>query len=239
MDENEVIQPELQQDDAPPQGDVEEYEYEGEKYSIPSKIKHALESSKSESLAREEAFKQQRAEHDRYLDDIATIRSAESRLKEYESLDWDNLEPAQAQKLWVQYQRLQQARDNAAKDIETKQATERITQGEAAQKALVAGQQKLAKEIPGWGPELARSLHDFGVKTLGFSAQELSAVTDPRIVKMLHAAYTNSGGQTHTTTNTIKPVTTLGGSGPASKDPSRMSTDDWIKHRYQQLSKGR
>lgn len=63
-----------------------------------------------------------------------------------------------------------------------------ITQQETA-KRIAEGHQVLAKSIPGWGGDKAKALVDYGQKAYNFTAQELQAINDPRIILALHDAY--------------------------------------------------
>src|SRR6185437_1059404 len=46
----------------------------------------------------------------------------------------------------------------------------------------------LARDIRDWSPELAGKLSQFAIAQ-GFTADELRQVTDPRVIKLLHAAW--------------------------------------------------
>ena len=54
---------------------------------------------------------------------------------------------------------------------------------------LPKASEQVQRDIPNWGPELKQSLLKSGVENYGFTAEELQAVVDPRMVKVLHDAY--------------------------------------------------
>ena len=57
----------------------------------------------------------------------------------------------------------------------------------ARAKQIELGQKVLEKEIPGWNKDMARSIVESG-REYGFNDEELSNLTDPRAVKLLHDA---------------------------------------------------
>lgn len=65
--------------------------------------------------------------------------------------------------------------------------------GDAA--ALERGHAELARDIPGWSPELADELGRFATREFGFTEAELATVIDPRLVKLLHRAHANAAGE--------------------------------------------
>lgn len=54
---------------------------------------------------------------------------------------------------------------------------------------LPKASEQIQRDIPNWGPELKQSLLKSGVENYGFTSEELQAVVDPRMVKVLHDAY--------------------------------------------------
>lgn len=54
---------------------------------------------------------------------------------------------------------------------------------------LPKASEQIQRDIPNWGPELKQNLLKSGVENYGFTAEELQAVVDPRMVKVLHDAY--------------------------------------------------
>jgi hypothetical protein len=83
--------------------------------------------------------------------------------------------------------------ESTLKQIAEKEEQVSKQQAEERQKALAKhleeAQKTLAEKIPNWGEEVNKALTDRGVKTYGFSAHEMSAVYDPRIVEVLHDAH--------------------------------------------------
>ncbi len=90
--------------------------------------------------------------------------------------------------LWFQYQQTKEARDKAVIALQGKvQERNSKAQQETATR-LEQARASIARDIPEWSPELAGKLNAFAIER-GFTADELRQVTDPRIVKLIHAAY--------------------------------------------------
>jgi len=244
----------------PPDDEEEEVELDGKKYRVPKALKgaimmHADYTRKTQELAElrraaeaEKAkFQQANAEH---MQALATVTALDQQLQQFEQINWQQLsdtDPLQAQKLWMQYTQLKDARQQTIarlQQMEQQRAFE--TQQELA-KRIEEGHAVLKRDIPNWGPELAKQINEFAVKEFGFQPHELSQVIDPRVVKVLHAAMVGSQllkkQQGSARSNqTAKPVTKVGGTNaPARRDMNSMPINEWMKARNEQLrkSKGR
>jgi hypothetical protein len=95
-------------------------------------------------------------------------------------------------------------------------------------------------------------LNQFAIER-GFTAQELSQVTDPRMIKMIHAAFVGTQSQKQTQTKqaaaktaavaeVAKPLPTVAGRATEkirASDPSsdRLSTEEWARRRNEQVRK--
>ena len=245
-----------------PDDESEEVEHEGRKYVIPKALKSALMmqadyTRKTQEVAEtrraleaQQAQIQQQAQTQReYLQDAAKIVALNEQIQQFDQVDWNTLneqDPVKAQQLWINYSRLKDARNDALGQLQQKEQQRALQAQQEAAKRLEESNAALSREIKGWGPELAGKLRDFAVGKLGFTAQEMGQVTDARIVKLLHRAYLGDqlvskqvAGATQKPTQVVKPVRTVGGNAPAGKDPGRMSTDEWMRHRNEQLRKSR
>lgn len=249
-------------DPTPPVDDTEEVEYEGQKYAIPKALKPALMMNADYTRKTQEVAEQRRAleaqqqqlaqqaqSQQEYLQDAAKVVALDDQIKQFEQVDWNALnqqDPVKAQQLWMTYSQLKDSRADVLGQLQQKEQQRALDSQQRLAKQIEESNAVLARDIKGWSPELAGKLRDFAVEKLGFSAQELGQVTDARIVKLLHRAYVGDqlvakqmGAATQTTATPVKPVPTVGSNAPAGKDPSRMSTDEWMKHRNEQLRKQR
>jgi hypothetical protein len=148
----------------------------------------------------------------------------------------------------MQYTQLKDARQQTIARLQQMEQQRAIETQQELAKRIEEGHAVLKRDIPNWGPELAKQINDFAVKEFGFQPQELAQVIDPRVVKVLHAAMVGSHlirkQQAGTSPNqqAAKPVTKVGGTNaPARRDMNSMPIDDWMRARNEQLrkSKGR
>lgn len=262
--EEEETQDDLEQDSddeqpddesQPDESDEEELELDGQKYKIPKALKPLVMmqsdyTQKTQQLAEQRrSFEAQQAQTQQTIqqniDDIATIRAIENRVNYLSQVDFRALsdnDPLQAQQLFIELQQLKDTKQNVINNISQREQQRQQLAQQQQQQLLEQGNATLAKELPGWGKDLAVKIMTFAQNDLGFSPQELQQVTDPRIVKALHAAMVGQQVLKKQTgakpkTAEAKPVRTVGQGSPATKDERRMSTDDWMKARNAQIQK--
>lgn len=236
-------------------GALEDVEHEGRRYQVPKALKdaflrHADYTRKTQELAEQrraveaQASEHIEAEHHR-LAGYARLMAVDDQLQAYEQIDWNSLEsqdPVRAQRLWREYSQLKDGRAELTgqiQDFEAQRAFE--TQRQAARR-IEDGHQQLSREIKDWSPQLATKLSDFGQRAFGFSASELDAVDDPRMIKVLHLAWL--GDQTLKTqaaqgrlsaTQAARPASKVGANAPAGRNPDRMSTSEWMAFERERL----
>src|SRR5574343_151442 len=192
---------ESQESEGQPEDDGEEIEYDGEKYKVPKPLKDAFlrqqdYTQKTQTVAEQRrAVEAQAAEVQRQaqaqqalIAEYAEAYSLDSQLKQYQAIDWPALieaDPVQAMKLDRQMRELQTKRDLVVATVTQKQQAQAIEAQQATAKRLQEGRAVLEREINGWSPELAKTLANYG-QEIGFSADEMSNVTNPHAVKLLH-----------------------------------------------------
>jgi hypothetical protein len=140
--------------------------------------------------AQEQTFQHQVQMQSALIQEIAKVTAIDDQLATFNGVDWQSLsdsDPVQAQKLFFQYSQLQTKRQELAGQLGMKQQQLQQVMAERIQQQTAAGLEQLQREIPDWGPEKARDIRDTG-KNYGFTDAELSTVTDPRMVKVLHDA---------------------------------------------------
>lgn len=124
------------------------------------------------------------------IKDIAHLTAIDDQLAQFQQINWNELsdnDPVEAQKLFFRYSQLQTQRGQAANDLATKHQQIQQSQAQHIQKLVQEGKEALKRDIPGWNDDMAREIVASG-KGYGFTDQELSAVVDPRLVKLLHDA---------------------------------------------------
>jgi len=253
------VAPELDADGNPvqpePEDDSEEVEHEGQKYRLPKALKPLLMmqsdyTRKTQEVAetrraleeRQQQFQQQAQAVQENIRDYARLTALDEQLAQYQQVNWQALEaedPIRAGQLFRQMSLLRDQRAGLAQQLAAKeQQRSEETQRERA-KRLQEAEATLAREIKGWGPDLKAKLAEFSEKQ-GFTRAELAGVDDPRVIKILHAAYVGAellqkqlaAARAAAPQTPAKPVPTVGGKGQGARpDPARMSMDDYAAWR--------
>lgn len=240
-----------------PVEETEEVEFEGKKYVVPKEIKRGL-LREADYTRSKQALADLRREFEGERESFTKTTAAERQIlaegREVVALDWQieqvkavdlvalqQRDPEQAQKLFWQLQQLQGVRDQKARELQGKIAQRQTeTERESAtrrQKAL----EVIARDVEGWSPELASTLSAFAMSPeLGFTAQELAATEDPRVIKLLHLAHIGKQASAKLKAAGSQPqpqptaTRTVGTASPAAKNPDRMSTEEWMAWRSKQ-----
>jgi hypothetical protein len=171
--------------------------------------------------------------HQTHLKEVAAILSIDETLDQYSKVDWDALsesDPIEAQKHFMKYQQLGATRTAAVQKLQEAEQKTAFDAQQSRAKQLEDANAVLSRDIKGWSPEVATKLHEFAIKDLGFTPQEMGQVTDPRIVKLLHQAYVGaslSKKQEAPKAAPAKPATVIKGNAPVRKDPSKMTDKEF------------
>lgn len=257
------VEPQLDDDGNPIEDhavddDYEEIERDGKKAKVPAWLKpelmmHADYTRKTQEVAEArrafEAERQSATEADEQeLSARANISLIDRQLAQFAQVNWNQFndsDPFEAQKAFQQFQLLKDARGSAESFLTQAQAqrTERQTQETA--KLVQEGAAVLARDIPGWSPDLSAKLQAFGTKAYGLSGSEFDNILDPRAVKLLHAAYQwdqyeakNKKAQSIQRQQEVTPAATVGrASAPPKGLDDRLSADEWTRRRNEQLRK--
>lgn len=153
---------------------------------------------KTQALAEERKALEERAQLTQFQEQVrqaqfekaVEVKVIADRLKQYEAVDWAMLaqqDPQRAAALQAQWMTDRQALEGKQRELQ--EAGQKATQLTAyqQQQTLAKGAEVLRTKFPNWGPEMARTILD-NTKVYGYSEQELSQVTDPRLVEVLHDA---------------------------------------------------
>jgi hypothetical protein len=243
-------EPTLDDVDESPDDDGEELEHEGQKYRIPKELKPLLMMQSDYTKKTQELADQRRSfeTHQNQVNqiiqqnftDASKVVAMDERLASFKAVDWttlSNQNPLQAQQLWFEFQQLKENRDTLANSVIAREQSRINQERELTAQRLAEGNAQLAKEIPGWSNELKSKLVAFAISN-GINEQELSQVTDPRFVKLLHSAYVGAQvlkkGKPAPAEVDAKPVKTVGKSSSATNTMERMPIDSWMKARNKQ-----
>lgn len=178
----------------------------------------------------------------------ASLLSIDHQLAQYAQVNWpqtfDN-DPFEAQKAFAQYQLLQQGKTQAQTFIEQRARERSDQQQQETAKLLQEGAAQLARDIPGWSQELSAKLQGFGAKELGMSKDDFDGITDPRAVKLLHAAYqwhqheaSQKKAKSIQKQQEVQPAAAPGRkTAPAAGLSDDLSPEEWTRRRNQQIAK--
>jgi len=181
-----------------------EIEYDGEKFSVPAKLKDAFlrqadYTRKTQEVAQAKAAVEQERqvaqrltqEAQQFVGQYAAIQQIDQQLAQLQKVDWQQLataDPLQNLQLRQSWTELVHMRQNALQQLEQARQSAQVQQFQAVQQAVQQGHEVLAKSIPNWGPDMQKALLATA-QTIGYRPDELATLADPRAVKLLHKAY--------------------------------------------------
>lgn len=231
-----------------------EVDYEGKQYKIPKELKDALLRQSDYTRKTQEV-----AEHRRQLEAAqrqfqmasqaqqqnlkahAQLMALEDQIQRYQNVDfqkWMDEDPVEASKAYMSFNQLNGMREHLKQQISAHEQQRQFERQQNVARLIEEGQKVLKREIPNWSADTAKALKDYG-QNLGFNDSELDQIHDPRIVKTLHKAYLYDQMMNKAKSQPVqdqpKPVTKVGTKAGSSKDPEKMTTEEWVKWRNQQL----
>jgi hypothetical protein len=202
-DEESEEQVEAEEEESEP--DLVEVEVDGQSFKVPDVLKDKIMlqadyTRKTQEVAEQrkqveqaQVQLQQAAQFQQQsLAEYAELLTIDKQLQDYSQVNWNALidsDPVEFMRLSQARNDLKEARGNLTAQLNQKYEQQQYQQLEAQKKLLDDGFQTLTKEIPNWNTELARTLNHFAVEKFGFTKAEMDAVVDPRVVKVLHAAF--------------------------------------------------
>jgi len=200
-----------------------------------------LETLQEQIIAQQQELQQGAQLSGALVEDVAKITSLDQQLAQYQNVDWQRLSDSnvvEAQKLFFQYNQLQQERSNAVSQFEAKRQQALSQQQQIIADKVQKGREQLAKEIPNWSQETTQEIVSVG-KEYGFTDNELNAIIDPRHVRVLHDAMQwrklkSKNSVTKKKVASAKPVVK-----PGSKDPSKVANSNVTKIREQLRKSGK
>ena len=183
--------------------DLVEAEYEGKTYKVPKELKDALLRTQDYTRKTQEVAEMRRAAEQRVqaiqaqeqimaatFDKAAELKQIQSQLSQFEQIDWQALsdaDPVQAQKLLIARQNLERSYGQKAQELQMAQAQYQQLTAQQRQQMLQEAARELKQRLPEFDAKMAERIRTT-VKEYGYSDQELSNVTDPRLVQVLHDA---------------------------------------------------
>jgi hypothetical protein len=180
----------------------------------------ALAKMQEAFVAREEGLRQQEQFTGQIAGDLAELRALDSRLEEYNKIDWNaafESDPFNALKLKEQRDQLREARQGKIGALNQKHEQFRQGQAQAAQRMLAAEHAALLEKVPEWrnSEKAAAEKQDITralTERYGFNPAELAAINDHRVlvimrehVRMLKAQESAKSKQVRTAPPVVKP----------------------------------
>lgn len=245
---------------------MEEVEHDGKTYKIPKALKGAL-LMQADYTRKTQELAEQRRQHEEqtrqfaerqkleseFLTDAGRIAACDETLAQLDRVDWSatwNNNRELYHQLQFQLQQTREAKQKAIDALQQKVNQRNANLQQESVRQLEQFRGAVQRDIPEWNPELAGRLSTYGM-TLGFTADELGQVRDPRLVKVLHAAFQGSelrkqqaAARAAQATQAAKPLPTVAGNAGQTVRPSdpgsdRLSTEEWARRRNEQLRKQR
>lgn len=248
-----------------PEEEEDEIEVDGKKFAMPKsaaeklkaeRLMHADYTQKTQAVAeerkavaaqREQVLRQQQ-EAQKYIDNLAEVRSIDRQLEQYNQLDWGKLideDPQAVMKLQQQQRALESQRQGVMHAITQQQEQDRLAEQQNLAKQVQEADAYFKREIPGWSNERSDRLMHYAVEQ-GLPAELLSqaVLRQPALAKVLHKAelFDQLAKQQAATKPKApvqdKPVTRITATrASAHRDPAKMSDAEWLKHRQEKQRK--
>lgn len=241
--------------------DLDDLELDGKKYRVPKaliaeRMMQADYTRKTQELAEQrraqEAELQQREQSAQALrEDFGKVHALEIQAKAFEAItidQWSALrvdDPDQYRLLQDQHERVKFDLSRAQQDLTTKEQT-RLQEANANRvKAVQEAAAVLTKDIPGWSPDYAGKLATFATQSFGVTMDELRDTTDPRMWKLIHAAYgndqkakTNAKVAQQEKVASVTPAAVVKGAAPKPTGlADNLPPDEWLRRRNAQARK--
>jgi hypothetical protein len=217
--DSEVVEGDESEEDGeqqPVEPELVDVEYEGKVHKLPPELKDALlrtadYTRKTQEVAEQrKAIEAQKAEVDKayqtsqeVIEARAIIHNVDSQLKQYENVNWQQLEnedPMAAMSHWRQFQQLKEQRGQVAQYLDKTQADMSEQLAQETDKRLRETRAFAEKEIPGWTPDVDVKIVSFAEKDLGFTREQLRTSLSPAVYKTLHLAMIGAEAIKRTTT---------------------------------------
>ena len=182
---------------------TEETEFEGKTYKLPKELKEALlrqadYTRKTQEVAETRKAVEQQAQEVKLQAEfqqahgpkLVEMRVLDTQLQQFAQVDWQALiaaDPAQAMTLQIQRDSLRDRAQALRGEIQQLAQEHGAKAAELRQQAQARCIEQVRKDIKGLDADMLKSI-DATARDFGFTGEELAQVTDPRVVKVLHAA---------------------------------------------------
>jgi hypothetical protein len=261
--------PDSTPEDAPADGpdEVEEFEYDGLRASIPRRLAEALKpalmrqedytrktTEVAEARKADAEARQRLADRERSLTTISEDRirlaGLQERIDQYARVDWARLrqdDPALHDYHWQLRTLLKEAKEDVSEKVAKSEAKYALDRQQETVKAAQQADLILARDIKGWNAKYADTLAGYARAEFEVDMMEPSMLTNSTVWKVMHRAYIGDQLAKKAAAKAreaepeveAKPVPQVAArrSAPTAGLSDRLSTENWMKQRNQQLSK--
>ncbi len=250
--------------DQPPE-DEEEIEVDGRKFALPKSAAEKLKAERlmhadytrktQETAAERKAIEAERAEiaaaretQQQFVKDMAKVEALNDQIAMYDNVDWQKLiaeNPQDAMVYQEQRRALEAQRDKVAAAVTQKQQQFALDEQQSIAKQVQEAEAYVQREIPGWTQERGTALNaylaDAGVK-MGPAVAKL-LIQNPALFKIIdrserYAQLEKKQAAKQPAPPAPPPATRVSAARPgATRDPAKMSTEEWMNHRNAQTRK--
>lgn len=247
----EADEEQLENDEGDEPDDSEELEFRGSKVRLPKDIAEGVRAMQKDYTEKTMTVAEQRKSVENFAKfqqefsaDLTNLAIIEDQIKQIDAVDLNQIadeDQAWAQKLLIRRQMLESQRMQANNQVAQKKQEWHLNQQQEFAKQLEASETLLKREIKNWSPEVENKMVKHVVDNFGLTEADVrNAKTDPRLYKLLHAAFVGHQLMSKAATTAkpkpqpAAPVTKLRASkGGTPRNPGSMSMDAYAKWRRQ------
>lgn len=183
--------------------DSEEIEFNQQSYRLPKTIAEAVKSMQKDYTQKTMAVAEQRKDlearikfQESFSEESSELRAIDRQLEQFSKVDWNHVietDMQLSQKLMAQRDELNRQRQALANSVAQKYQQYTLTEQQDLAKAIQESETVLKREIKDWNSDKEAKLQEFAVKQFGFDMEDVKkSKSDPRLYKLLHAAYIGS-----------------------------------------------
>lgn len=245
-------------EDKPDESDLDELDFGFAKYSVPKKLKEAVEalqgdytrktqeisSTRKELEERAARLDQQFAASEEYLDARADLRMVAKELERFEGFDWSAYQqarmtdPLQADEAWNYAQHLRAQKAQLEGVVQQHESSRTASVQQEIAKRMQETHEHVKANLKGWTPDTDKQVIDFALSK-GVTREQMQNLMNPLVYEMLYLARIGQEALAKPAPNPKKqaaptqPSKAVGGrSTPAaSKSLSEMSMEEYAAAR--------